>query len=173
MLSWQRMLESARSGNDREKLERVNRYFNALGFVSDTKHWGRSDYWATPVEFVNSGAGDCEDFAVAKYISLHRLGVSIDRLRLVYVLAVGRNEAHMVLGYFETPQAEPLILDNLVSEIRPSTLRKDLVPVYSFNDSGLWLVRRNGKSERVGNSSRLSAWTDLQKRILWASAKTN
>ena len=170
VLTWQRMLEAGRSGSDEEKLEQVNRHFNTLGFASDAEQWGRQDYWATPMEFLYRGAGDCEDFAVAKYISLRQLGVSIERLRLVYAFAAKRNEAHMVLAYFEAPQADPLILDNLVSDIRPASRRRDLSPVYSFNDSGLWLTRKDGKSYRVGNSSRLAAWRELKERIREAPA---
>ena len=173
ILTWKRILESVRTASDQTKLEKINRYFNQLEFVPDAKRWGRSDYWATPVEFLKSGAGDCEDFAVAKYISLLQLGVPVDRLRLVYALAVRRNEAHMVLAYFKTPQADPLILDNLVADMRPASRRKDLLLVYSFNNDGLWLTRRNGKSDRVGNSNRLGAWRDFQERMLGTLAQTD
>ncbi len=165
VLTWERMLEGGRSGSDQEKLERVNRYFNQLDFVPDLRHWGRRDYWATPLEFLNSGAGDCEDFAVAKYVSLRSLGVPADRLRLIYAVALKRKEAHMVVAYFPSPQTDPLILDNLISDIRPASRRKDLLPVYSFNDSGLWLTKQGGEIARVGDASRVGAWKDLQERL--------
>ena len=166
VIAWEQMLNGDRSGGDQAKLERVNAYFNELAFVSDSEHWGRDDYWATPVEFLASGAGDCEDFSVAKYFTLRQLGVPIERLRLVYAKAVKLNEAHMVLAYFPTPQADPLILDNLVPEIRPASRRQDLVPVYSFNGDGLWLAKQRGQGNRVGSSRRLGLWKDLQDRML-------
>ncbi|MDT8310044.1 MAG: sulfate adenylyltransferase, partial [Methylophaga sp.] len=88
-----------------------------------------------------------------------------DKLRLTYVKAVELNQAHMVLTYYETNRAMPLVLDNLIAEIEPANRRNDLVPVYSFNGDGLWLAKSRGEGQRVGDSSRLSLWQDLEKRM--------
>ena len=61
------------------------------------------------------------------------MGVQIERLRITYVKSERRNQAHMVLAYYEDPTKEPLILDNLTSKILPATKRPDLTPVFSFN----------------------------------------
>ena len=71
----------------------------------------------------------------------------------------------MVLTYYATKRSVPLVLDNLISEIKPATQRPDLIPVYSFNGTGLWLAKSRGEGERVGNASRLSLWQDLEKRM--------
>lgn len=163
--AWQRLLEEAASLPEPDKLTAVNRFFNRLVFVSDREHWRREDYWATPLEFLGTGGGDCEDFAVAKYFTLKALGVPTDRLRLTYVKAVQLNEAHMVLTYYPTPSAEPLVLDNLVPDIRLASQRRDLVPVYSFNGDGLWLAKERGLGRFVGKADRLSRWTELQRRM--------
>jgi predicted transglutaminase-like cysteine proteinase len=155
VLSWNQLLNSELYDNDREKLEQVNRFFNQFGFVSDRAQWGRQDYWATPHELLKSGLGDCEDIALSKYISLRCLGVSVQRLRLTYTFALTLNKAHMVLVF----------LDNLTSDIRPASSRRDLVPVYSFNDDSLWLNRQHGEDERIGDSSRIKAWNELRARI--------
>lgn len=128
--SWKQLLDSEHFASDREKLERVNRFFNQFQFVSDLSQWGRRDHWATPLELLESGLGDCEDFALAKYISLRCLGVSVHRLRLTYTVALKLNQAHMVLVYFPEHQNDPLILDNLTPDIRPASSRRDLIPVY-------------------------------------------
>jgi len=86
-------------------------------------------------------------------------------MRLTYVKALQLDQAHMVLTYFPSPDAEPLVLDNLVTEIRPSSERTDLLPVYSFNGNGLWLAKRKGMDERVGHSERLSRWQEVIARI--------
>ncbi len=163
--AWQQLLDSSAGLAEMDKLREVNRFFNRLAFVSDREHWGREDYWATPLEFLGSGGGDCEDFAVAKYFSLKALGVPVDRLRLTYVKAVQLNEAHMVLTYYPEPSAEPLVLDNLVPDIRLASGRRDLVPVYSFNADGLWLAKERGLGRFVGKADRLSRWTELQRRM--------
>ncbi|HRZ78172.1 MAG TPA: transglutaminase-like cysteine peptidase, partial [Bacteroidales bacterium] len=82
-------------------------------FVSDAELYGVADYWATPTEFIARGAGDCEDFAIAKYATLKAMGMDVAKLRITYVKSLTLDQAHMVLAYYPTPDAEPLILDNL------------------------------------------------------------
>ena len=75
------------------------------------------------------------------------------------------DQAHIVLTYFPSPDAEPQVLDNLVTEIRPSSERTDLLPVYSFNGKCLWHAKRQGMDEHVGHSERLSRWQEVVARI--------
>ena len=152
---------------EREKLELVNDFMNRTPFVADVQHWGKEDYWATPVEFLSTNGGDCEDFSIAKYFALRSLGVPDEKLRITYVKEiVVYNEAHMVLAYFPAPDAEPLVLDNINKTIRPASTRTDLVPVYSFNGSGLWLAKdQTGRGQSVGGSDRIGHWKDVQARL--------
>jgi predicted transglutaminase-like cysteine proteinase len=144
----------------------VNGFFNRLPFVSDLAHWGVEDYWATPAEALASNGADCEDFSIAKYFMLKELGVPIGRLRITYVMARRLNQAHMVLAYYPAPDGEPLILDNLEDSVRPASQRTDLVPVYSFNGSGLWLAKdQTGRGQSVGGSDRIGHWKDVQARL--------
>ena len=115
------------------KLSLVNTFFNKTDFKSDISHWGKEDYWASPVELLSTNAGDCEDYSIAKYFTLMAMGVPVENLRITYVKAVKLNQAHMVLAYYAAPNEEPLILDNMTDEILPASERTDLVPVYSFN----------------------------------------
>lgn len=163
--AWDALMKDSAGLTLREKLERVNGFFNRLAFVDDEQLWGQPDHWATPIEFLGKAAGDCEDFSLAKYFTLRELGVPDDQLRLVYVKSVKLDQAHMVLAWYEQPAAEPLILDNLVQDIRRAALRKDLVPVYSFNGEGLWLAKTRGEGKRVGGADRLSRWNDLVRRM--------
>ncbi len=165
LLAWQALIRSDSSETDGEKLKKVNDFFNKIRFVDDKIHWKKKDYWATPVEFLSTNGGDCEDFSLAKYFTLKALGVHESKLNLTYVKALELNQAHMVLTYYATPQAEPLVLDNLIQDIRPASKRRDLLPVYSFNGSGLWLAKVRGKGQRVGDSDRLKLWQDLLKRM--------
>ena len=165
LLAWQELLRTDRTDSDRAKIERVNRFFNRLNFVDDALHWHKADYWATPVEFLASEGGDCEDFAIAKYFTLLDLGIDEHKLTLTYVKALKLNQAHMVLTYYPSPKAEPLVLDNLVEAILPSSERTDLLPVYSLNGSGLWLARQRGRGKMVGDSSRLQRWQEMLARM--------
>jgi len=162
---WKILIEEKRTVSVTEKLVSVNMFFNQLEFVSDLSHWGKKDYWATPLETLVSNGGDCEDFTIAKYFTLKSLGVPDEKMRLTYVKSKTLNQAHMVLTYYQHPDVDPLVLDNLINEIVPASERKDLIPVYTFNGTGLWVAKSRVDSSRVGEASRLSLWQDLLHRV--------
>jgi predicted transglutaminase-like cysteine proteinase len=165
LVAWEELLKHDNM-TDKEKLEKINSFFNkAMVFANDYELYGVKDYWATPVEFISRGAGDCEDYAIAKYFSLKIMGVSEEKLRIAYVKALQYNIFHMVMLYYSDPWAEPLILDNLADAIRPASERKDLLPIFTFNGAGLWLAHDRGQGKLAGKSSRLTAWNDLLQRM--------
>ncbi len=166
LVIWQDIANTPSNLSTVEKLNKVNQFFNQTHFKSDWQHWGKEDYWATPVEMLATNGGDCEDYSIAKYFTLKTMGVSVEKLRITYVKAIRLNQAHMILAYYETPEAEPLILDNLVGDIRPASKRPDLVPVYSFNGDGLWLSKQRGQGKKIGRSDKLTRWVDLNSRLL-------
>ena len=139
-LAANRLIEDLADNDILTQLREVNRFFNQFEYREDHVHWGEEDYWATPGEFLGTHHGDCEDFVIAKYFSLRKLGVPDDRLYLTYVKALNQNVAHMVLSYFETPGSIPLILDNYNPQILTADKRQDLLPVYSFNAKSLFLT---------------------------------
>lgn len=165
LLAWQSLIRDNGSLTDEEKLEKVNAFFNQIQFVDDLIHWKKKDYWATPVEFLVTAGGDCEDFSLAKYFTSKALGIPEKKINMTYVKALRPNQAHMVVTYYKTPGAIPLVLDNLVPEIQPATKRRDLIPVYSFNGIGLWLAKSRGKGAKVGNSEQLKRWQNLLNRM--------
>ncbi len=170
--AWLTLIQNHKNSPEKDKLEAVNHFFNQMRFVSDKELWGAEDYWATPVEFLIASGGDCEDFSMAKYFTLKAMGVAVERMHLTYVRALTPNpvsQAHMVLSYFITQEAEPLVLDNLTNDIKPASQRVDLIPVYSFNGDGLWLAKQRGQGQRVSDSSRLSLWSGVVQRMkgLW------
>jgi predicted transglutaminase-like cysteine proteinase len=169
LISWQKLTTENKNLDEKKKLEAVNLFFNLLQYEKDVDHWGVADHWATPLEFVVSGAGDCEDFAVAKYFALLELGVPDDKLLLMYVklkeFSNVFNQAHMVLLYYETPTSTPLALDNVNKEILPADQRTDLLPIYGFNGTGLWQAKELGKGNKIGQANDLKRWVDLEERI--------
>ena len=166
LLDWQQLYQDLRNEDEYEQLRQVNNFFNQqVNYISDEKHWGQKDYWATPYESLTTHGGDCEDFVIAKYYTLKELGVEVEKMRITYVKALRINQAHMVLTYFPTPDAIPLVLDNLISKIVSASRRKDLEPVYSFNASGMWLERMKGQGIRMGNPNKLDLWTGLRLRM--------
>ena len=168
---WKKLTETGRDGATSDKLRRVNEFFNRhIEFGDDQQIWGQSDYWATPMETLAKGKGDCEDFTIAKYFTLLHMNVPIESLRLVYVKArIGGpassiQQAHMVLVYYPSPDAEPLVLDNLISDIRPASRRPDLQPVFSFNSQGIYSGVAPGSAAGPGGVGQLSRWAELLRR---------
>lgn len=162
---WQRfiaIMEERREKDEVTLLRRVNDFMNVTPYIADINHWRVDDYWATPAEFFSSNGGDCEDYVIAKYFALKELGVPPSKLRMVYVMAqVGRvQQPHMVLAYYATPDAVPLILDNDIrKDLAPATDRPDLTPVYSFNDDDSALRERR----EFPNQAR--RWTELMDKL--------
>ena len=164
---WDSMIQTSRNEPLLNQIKNVNDFFNELTYKTDLMHWKKKDYWATPFEFIGTGAGDCEDYAIAKYFSLIKLGISEDKLRITYVIYQKANsrfeQAHMVLTYYHKTGAEPVILDNIDRRLQLASKRSDLKPVYSFNASGLWQAKTKGET-RVGNNN-LKSWQDLMTRF--------
>jgi predicted transglutaminase-like cysteine proteinase len=163
--AWRDLMADSQGLDEAEKLRRVNSFFNRLPWSTDRLLWGKEDYWATPIEMLAIDGADCEDYSIAKYFTLRELGVPEEKLRIMYVKALELNQAHMVLTYYATPDAVPLVLDNIKPDILPADQRPDLAPVYSFNASSLWLAKQRGKGRLVGESARISLWRDLQQRM--------
>jgi predicted transglutaminase-like cysteine proteinase len=163
--AWFSLLKKSYALDEQIQIKDVNGFFNLLRFTDDIKLWGISNYWATPIEFLGVNAGDCEDFAIAKYFTLLELGVPDKKMRITMVKAVTLNQYHMVVAYYETPGSIPLILDNIDGIIKPATQRKDLIPIYSFNGKQLWLNKKKGQGVVAGKSERLKRWTDLNQRM--------
>ncbi|WP_337840990.1 transglutaminase-like cysteine peptidase [Rheinheimera sp.] len=163
---WQALLEEGRNEADWIRVNKVNQFFNdQIAYRTDQQHWGKPDYWATPVETLGTAAGDCEDYAIAKYVSLRAMGVPDSKLRIMYVRAMSVNEPHMVLLYLENENSIPLVLDNLIKKVQPATRRPDLKPVYGFNAEGLWLAKAQGLGRKIEGKTGGSNWQDLLSRI--------
>jgi predicted transglutaminase-like cysteine proteinase len=139
----------------------VNRFFNErVVFREDLENWAEVDYWASPMETLGRGAGDCEDYAIAKYVALVALGVPHQKLRLVYAKA---NTAagvvpHMVLAFYAAPRAEPWVADNLQPELRLASQRPDLSPIFSFNAQQFWEGAGSRALNQGAPQDRLTRW---------------
>lgn len=167
--AWRNLVGSLAQAPEAELLKRVNDHWNrSVRFGDDMEVWGQEDYWATPLETMGRGRGDCEDYVIAKYFTLRALGIPEAKLRLTYVRARigsatgGVTQAHMVLSFYATPEAMPVVLDNLVSGILPASSRTDLTPVFSFNAEGIFTGAATQASSPV---ERLTRWRDLLVRM--------
>jgi predicted transglutaminase-like cysteine proteinase len=165
--AWLSMLRAQTGLAPQQQTEAVNEFWNQYLLGGDDRDiWKDADYWATVLESLGKGAGDCEDYVIAKYFSLLHLGVPEEKLRFIYVRAriggIGSTQsiAHMVLGYYETPQSEPMVMDNLVNRILPASQRNDLTPVFSFNAQGIYVA-----GAQPSSVSRISRWQGLMEKM--------
>jgi predicted transglutaminase-like cysteine proteinase len=105
------LVEAARAKQGRARLGEVNRAVNlAIRYESDAVQHGAGDAWASPLATLSSGRGDCEDYAIAKYLALREAGVPPGDLRLVVVRDVRLRRHHAVLA--ARLEDRWLVLDN-------------------------------------------------------------
>ena len=166
---WDKIIQNAKNKDILHKLKDVNDFWNKIRYSRDKALWGKKDYWAAPFEFLGKGAGDCEDYAIAKYFSLRKLGVPENKLRITYVKLIRKRtkfeEAHMVLTYYHKPGATPIVLDNVNKRLKLATKRRDLRPIYSFNASGLWQAKNKGRTSIKVGKNNLRNWKSMLNRI--------
>lgn len=137
--SWEKLVAEAQQRSPMEKLKAVNDYMNRTPYIIDPENWGVPDYWATPREFFLKD-GDCEDYAISKYVTLKRLGIDPASMRLVIVQDENLRIAHAVLAV--TLGSDVFILDNQVDAVLPQQKILHYRPVYSINETGWWLHQR-------------------------------
>ena len=167
---WQELIKTTEVRPTKDRLTQINHFFHRqLTYREDSAVWGQSDYWATPLQTLMQGQGDCEDYAIGTYVSLLQAGVPNEKLRLIYVRArIGGPSSpitrpHMVLAYYPAPDAEPLILDSLTRDVLPASERTDLFPVFSFNSESLWVGGNRAPS--ISPTQRLSHWRSVIERM--------
>ena len=133
--AWQAMIQENKGKNQFDQLKTANRFINQWRYRTDNYNYKTSDYWASPAEFF-SRSGDCEDYAIAKYVTLRQMGFSADQLRLVVVKDVERDLAHAVLAAYV--DGEVYILDNVNGDVRPQAEVTEYAPYYSVNELARW-----------------------------------
>ena len=133
--TWNRLIDSWRPLAKDRQLDEVNRYFNKSPYILDAINWGVSDYWETPGQFL-AKSGDCEDYAIAKYLTLVRLGWPDAALHLVIVQDLNLRINHAILAADDRGQIR--ILDNQIAVVIDSKRIRHYRPVYSVNQEG-WL----------------------------------
>lgn len=133
---WRTLVVTLKDKDPIMKMHHVNRFINNIDYTEDANNiWKKSDYWATPRQFF-ANSGDCEDYAIAKYITLKKLGFSDSQLRLVIVNDQKLNRTHAVLAVHIDHGV--YILDNKNSLIIRDKSIKHYTPIYSINTQSWW-----------------------------------
>jgi predicted transglutaminase-like cysteine proteinase len=133
---WKDFLSGLSDKPLREQVDEVNAFINKYPYIEDIVNWGVEDYWETPYEFQRRN-GDCEDFAIAKYMSLRALGVSDDILRVTIVRDLNLGGIiHAILTI--SMDGETVMLDNQIKQVMPVLRIYHYLPVYSINERHWW-----------------------------------
>jgi predicted transglutaminase-like cysteine proteinase len=128
------IVELARKHEGRARLGWLNRAVNmSVKPASDWVQYGDADYWASPLQTLGSGNGDCEDYAIVKYVALRAVGVEDANLRLVIVQDDKRRTQHAVVAVRYEQQW--LILDNLTMAIITAEDARNYRPLFTLNSS--------------------------------------
>jgi predicted transglutaminase-like cysteine proteinase len=136
---WQNFIETLKGKDLKAQLKEVNKTMNSKRYILDMDNWGKDDYWATPYQFLKKN-GDCEDYAISKYMILKELGVPAENMRVVALQDLNLKLGHAVLVVYDGD--EPMLLDNQISSVVAANSVRHYQPVFSINEEGWWLHRR-------------------------------
>lgn len=137
--NWKAQLEGLRGMSREQQIKEVNQYMNSVRYVEDSRNYGKSDQWSTPIEFLTRG-GDCEDYAIAKYASLRALGFSADQMRVAIVQDKIKNVPHAILIVYDG--GNTYVLDNQDKATRMAENVSRYKPIFSLNSDSWWLHKR-------------------------------
>jgi len=133
-----RLINAVKSKTGRARLEEANRAVNAaVRYVSDLIQHGEIDRWSTPLATFATTKGDCEDYAIAKYVALREAGFPEGELRLVLVHDRAVRQDHAVLAAHLDDHW--LILDNRRSDVVEDSNASNLAPLFAIDRDGVHL----------------------------------
>lgn len=149
LVEWKDNLRQFKNQPIEQMASNVNDMVNRVRYVSDSRNWGKSDYWETPTEFFSRG-GDCEDFAITKYASLRALGVPDSHMRLAVVKDTQKGIPHAILIVYT--ESGPMVLDNQIKQMRRADSISHYKPIFSINRSAWWLHTSRGSSTQIASA---------------------
>jgi predicted transglutaminase-like cysteine proteinase len=134
--TWAKFVDSLRGYDLMTQVKTVHTRLNDKRYILDIVNWGLNDYWATPFQFMRKN-GDCEDYAIGKYMVLRALGVPMEQMRIVVLMDLNLNLVHAVLVI--NVDGQSLLLDNQIRGVVPVSTVRHYQPYYSLNENGWWM----------------------------------
>jgi predicted transglutaminase-like cysteine proteinase len=132
---WKTFLKNIENDSKSEQLSKINTFANQNIYIPDHINWGIEDYWASPGEFLHR-SGDCEDYAITKYMSLIELGWNMDDMRVIILEDTSLNLIHVVLAVYHEDKIN--ILDNQYEGIIADERIKHYKPIFAVNEKMWW-----------------------------------
>lgn len=143
------LINDLKAASPMEQMQDINAFANSFPYISDSKHYGKSEKWALPEQFFKSG-GDCEDYAIAKFAGLRSLGFHPDRMRVVLLEDQKLRQYHAILSVYYG--GEIYILDNQLKRVTNSDDIRYYSPICSLNNSNLWVHWEEERRKRRGRN---------------------
>jgi|JI9StandDraft_1071089.scaffolds.fasta_scaffold150861_2 predicted transglutaminase-like cysteine proteinase len=135
---WAELITSLKSQDRLSQIKAVHKALNSSRYILDIDNWGKEDYWEIPFEFLKK-SGDCEDYAISKYMALKELGVPVEDMRIIALQDLNLNLGHAVLIVYQGSDA--LLLDNQIKTVVLASTIRHYRPVYAINEDSWWLMR--------------------------------
>lgn len=133
---WRRMIAQLQPLDLKAKLAAANALINRYPYVSSELNWREPNHWEIPFEFL-AKSGQCQDYAIAKFMLLRAAGVPNDALRIVVLRDLRQALDHAVLVAYV--DGEAMLLDNQIEDVVPASQVRHYVPYYSINETGWWM----------------------------------
>jgi len=132
---WATLIDDLKARPLANRIEHVNQVLNAIPYMPATQNWGSPAYWETPFEFLARG-GQCQDYAISKYLALAASGVPDSAMRVAVVHDRQTNQDHAIL--IVTVDGHDLVLDNMTPAVDPLESVTRYRAYYAINNSGWW-----------------------------------
>jgi len=132
---WNKFIQGLKGQKPRQQMEAINKYVNRSRYVVDPVNWGVRDYWATPGEFYTK-QGDCEAYAIVKYLALRALGFKAKDLRIAVIRDMNLKRGHAVLIAYIGKKM--LLLDNQLKRVVDANRIRHYKIFYSINENNWW-----------------------------------
>jgi predicted transglutaminase-like cysteine proteinase len=157
VIKFRKIMDEASGYEGRIRLAYINRAVNfAVKYTSDTRAHGIPDHWATPFDTLESGKGDCEDYAITKFALLRAMNWPVKELRIVLVYISRKREYHAVeathLGH------DWLILDNALSAISPDTKLPGYRPLFVIDESTVRMLYHPARADQL----KINNWNKIE-----------
>jgi predicted transglutaminase-like cysteine proteinase len=167
LVRWRDFLHTLRRASPMAQLRAVNAYINRVPYRADMENYGVEDYWATPHQFFAKG-GDCEDYAIAKYLSLRALGWPATRLRIAVINDRARDVVHSVLVAYREGHA--YVLDIEFTRVTDQRLIDRYSPIFAISENGWWSYRQD-EPDGDGRNAAQRAAPDRDRKVERAAAR--
>lgn len=160
LIEWEQIINELKTLSSTEVVKIINEFFNRIVHQQvDDKEEIEYDYWQSPIETLVKGSGDCEDFVMAKYVSLRLLGIPAEQLLISLIHYPEYNDTHAVLLFFPKEEEDPLVLDNVVFQhlgymkshlltLSHRMIKHNIKPILGFNEEK-FISFTNGMNQKV------------------------